>query len=171
MEFEQVVHIYSKLIYQTAYMYVCNRQAAEDITQDVLIQFYRKGEAFRGEASLKTYLTRMTYNRCYDYERSWKNKAMALIDKLTLKSSQNVEVQVSQSVERSELIEAVHALKPHYREVIILYYFNELMVREIADLIKVTENTVHTRLKRAREQLKANLQGWEGTIYEEAIRE
>ena len=36
MEFEQVVHTYSKLIYQTAYMYVGNRQAAEDITQDVL---------------------------------------------------------------------------------------------------------------------------------------
>ncbi len=171
MEFDQLVHTYSKFIYQTAYMYVGNRQAAEDITQDVLMQFYRKGAAFRGEASLKTYLMRMTYNCCYDYTHSWKNKAMTWIDKLTLKSSQNVEALVSQNEERSELLEAVHALKPHYREVIILYYFNELMVREIADLIKVTENTVHTRLKRAREQLKSNLQGWEGTFYEETIRE
>jgi len=152
-------------------MYVGNRQAAEDITQDVLMQFYRKGKAFRGEASLKTYLIRITYNRCYDYEHSWKNKAMAWIDKLTLKSTQNVEAKVSENVERSELLEAVYVLKPHYREVIILYYFNELMVREIAELLKVTENTVHTRLKRAREQLKANIQGWEGTFYEEAIRE
>ena len=41
MDFEEIVHRYSKTIYQTAYMYVKNKEAAEDITQEVFLNFYK----------------------------------------------------------------------------------------------------------------------------------
>ena len=152
--FEQVVHTYSETIYNTAYLYVRKREVAEDITQEVLLKFYKVQADFRGEASLKTYLTRMTINACYDYERSWKNKTQQWIETLTLKSDENLEASVEGQETKSELIEAISKLKPKLKEVIILYYFEELLIREIADVLQCNENTVQTRLSRARVQLK-----------------
>lgn len=49
--------------------------------------------------------------------------------------------------------------KPKYREVLVLYYYEELKIHEIATILEVSENTVKTRLKRAREQMKQVLDG------------
>lgn len=169
MEFEEIVYTYSKHIYQTAYLYTKNRQAAEDITQDVLLAFYKKQSQFRQEASLKTYLTKLTYNRCHDYHRSWKNKSHEWLEKFTFRSRQSVERQVSDRARKQDVLEAVFALPVIYREVIILYYFNELTGREITEILQCPENTVHTRLKRARGLLSKELREWEVPLDEEAF--
>lgn len=168
MDFEEIVHIYSKHIYQTAYLYTKNRQAAEDITQDVLLSFYKKQDQFRREASLKTYLTKLTYNRCQDYMRSLKNRTHEWLEKFTFRSKQSVEKQVTDKARKQDILNAVIALPIIYREVIILYYFNELKGREIAEVLQCSENTVHTRLKRAKDLLSKGLSEWEVTIDEEA---
>lgn len=152
--FEQVVHTYSESIYNTAYLYVRKREVAEDITQEVLLKYFKAQNSYRGEATLKTYLTRMTINACYDYERSWKNKAHQWIETITLKSNENIESSVEGLETKSELIKAISKLKPKLKEVIILYYYEELLIREIAEVLQCNENTVQTRLSRAREQLK-----------------
>lgn len=58
------------------------------------------------------------------------------------------------------LIKAVTALKPKYREVVLLYYYQELTVKEIAHALSLTESAVCVRLNRARKQLKDDLEGW-----------
>lgn len=171
MDFEEIVHRYSKTIYQTAYMYVKNKETAEDITQEVFLHFYKNRQQYRGEASLKTYLTRMTYNRCYDYSKSWKNKAHQWIGKMKLKGKTAVEKDVTRNEQRTALLDAVLELAMPYREVIIFYYYNELKIREIAELLACSENTIHTRLKRAKAQLSEKLSDWEGEWHEEAARE
>lgn len=168
MDFEEIVHTYSKHIYQTAYLYTKNRQVAEDITQDVLLSFYKKQSQFRQEASLKTYFTTLTYNRCHDYRRSWKNKTHEWLEKFTFRSRLSVEKQVTDQARKQDILNAVMSLPVIYREVIILYYFNELKGREIAEVLQCSENTVHTRLKRAKELLSKDLHDWEVTMDEEA---
>ncbi|MGE0995090.1 sigma-70 family RNA polymerase sigma factor, partial [Bacillus sp. GMa5/2] len=70
----------------------------------------------------------------------------------------SVEQTVIQNAEDSRLALAVMSLPIKYREVIYLFYYEELSIKEIATVIDVKENTIKTRLKKAKELLKEGLE-------------
>ena len=70
------------MLLKLAYTYVKSRTMAEDIVQDVFEKAIEKESAFRGDASYKTYLIRMTINRSYDYLRSWKYKQQSITNRI-----------------------------------------------------------------------------------------
>lgn len=162
---EQIVAQYGEYLYHFSYLYVKDRQLAEEITQDVLLKFTLHKEDFRSEASLKTYLTRIAINCCHDELRKQKRKA--LLNKLVpLRKSEPSSEQAYLATEKTATLkECVFALPVHYREVLILFYYEEFSVFEMADLLQVSENTVRTRIRRARELLK-NDQELEALFYE-----
>lgn len=154
---EQFVKTYGEYIYHLAYFYVKDLQRAEEIAQDVFYQFAKKKEQFRGEASVKTYLTRMAINRSYDELRKMKRQELLQSVLPFMKAEKSAEQEVVKKESSSTVKEAVFTLPVHYREVIILYYYEDFSVLEIAELLKVSVNTVRTRLRRARENLKIEL--------------
>ncbi|EEN04313.1 RNA polymerase sigma-70 factor, ECF subfamily [Bacillus thuringiensis IBL 4222] len=81
-------------------------------------------------------------------------------DDFTYMESQkeSVEQTVIQNAEDRELASAVMSLPIKYREVIYLFYYEELSIKEIATVIEVKENTIKTRLKKAKELLKEGLE-------------
>ena len=80
--FEDLVDQYGEELMRLAYTYVKNKQAAEDIIQDVFLRAYEKREAFKGHSTYRTYLYRMTINRCYDHLRSWSYKNVRISEKI-----------------------------------------------------------------------------------------
>ena len=80
--FEQLVITYAEELLRLAFTYVKDKQIAEDIVQDVLMKAFEKQSDFRGEASYKTYLYRLTINRSYDYLRSWSYKNTVVTNKI-----------------------------------------------------------------------------------------
>lgn len=162
---EQIIEQYGEYLYHFNYLYVKDIQLAEEITQDVLMKFILHKEDFRNEASLKTYLTRIAINCCHDELRKRKRKAL-LAKILPLRKNEPSTEQIYLATESfTTLKESVFALPVHYREVIVLYYYEEFKVIEIADLLNVSQNTVRTRIRRARELLKNN-QELEAIFYE-----
>ena len=162
MKLEEVIAEHGDYLLRVAYLYVKNRGTAEDIVQDVFISFYQKQEQYRGDASLRTYLVKMTVNRSHDYLRSWTHKRINLFEKITGKSTNYTPEQaVVEKVEKQELVEALFKLSVTYREVLILYYFEEMTTVEIAKLLDCPEATVRTRLQRARKQLENRLIDYE----------
>ena len=81
-ELEKFIYEHGDELLRLAYTYVKNKQAAEDIVQDVLLKAFEKQEYFRGESSYRTYLYRMTINRSYDYLRSWHDKHTTMGEKI-----------------------------------------------------------------------------------------
>lgn len=159
---EEIITEHGDYLLRVAYLYVKNRATAEDVVQDVFIAFYQKREQYRGDASLRTYLVKMTVNRSHDYLRSWKNKRMVLFEKVTGKSTNHTpERAMLQKAEKQELVEALFTLSITYREVLILYYFEEMTTVEIAKLLDCPEATVRTRLRRARKQLENRMIDYE----------
>lgn len=157
---EEIERHYMTLV-KIAYTYVKNREMAQDIVQDVCERGLKQTQ-FRGDAKAKTYLIRMTINRSYDYLRSWTYKQQALANHLRdLFHMQTPEKLAVQQDENTRLARQILALKPIYREVIVLYYYEDFSVAEIAHILTLSENTVKTRLKRAREQLKMTID-WQG---------
>ncbi|WP_025785435.1 sigma-70 family RNA polymerase sigma factor [Sporosarcina sp. D27] len=166
MNLEQVMDDYGDYLLRVAYVYVKNQSTAEDIVQDVLIRYYQRSDQFRDESSLKTYLVKMTVNRSHDYLSSWAHKRILLKEKIvgnkTRKTPERhmIEQETSQTV-----LTALLSLKLKYREVLVLYYYEESSTVEIANILNCPEATVRTRLQRARVQLKERLEEQEGFLH------
>ncbi len=150
-----------------AYLYVKDWPAAEDIVQDVFLKFYQEFEQFEGRSTLKTYLAKMTINKCKDYLKSWRYRKQVLTDSFTnqTKKSRN---RIVEQDEKLELADAVLQLSLKYREVIIYYYYEEFSVLEVAQMLSISDNTVKTRLRKARALLKDQLKSnqWEVLLHE-----
>ena len=164
---EQIVEQYGEYLFHLSYLYVKDSQIAEEITQDVFMKYVTNSEMFRGEAALKTYLTRILINRCHDELRKMKRKNVLQFLTPFWTNEKSAEQQVLLQQEHQNLKQTVLGLPIHYREVIILFYYEEFEAWEIADLLSVSQNTVRTRLRRGKDLLKSKLlQQAEVALYE-----
>lgn len=157
---------YGDYLYRIAFIYTKDKQLAEEVVQDVFLRFH-EGVQLDVHASEKTYLTRMTINRSYDYLRKWKVRSAQFFDYFK-KHALDSERQVIEEEERDEILQAILQLPLKYREVILLYYYDELPTAEMAELLQIPQSTVLTRLQRARQRLKEQLpkKDWEVLRYE-----
>ncbi|PWW30570.1 RNA polymerase sigma-70 factor (ECF subfamily) [Cytobacillus oceanisediminis] len=148
-------------VIRIAYTYLKQKQLAEDVAQDVFIKCYEKMDSFRNESSYKTWLIRITVNKCKDVLKSWSFKNLYITDFFSSKQAYSTLEQQYFSNEENELIsKQVIALPVKLREVIILFYYQEFSIEEISDLLKINPNTVKTRLHRGRLKLKESLGAW-----------
>ncbi len=158
---DQLMDEYGQSLLHLTYSYVGNREIAEDLTQEIFVKCYQRLEQYQRKASLKSWIWRIAINHCKDYLRSWHHKHIVVSEeKLRQAPSQETEVedQVIQRYKDEELVKTVLNLPDTYREVIYLYYFEELTIKEISYLTSVNQNTIKTRLKRAKEILKESLE-------------
>ncbi|MDA2510658.1 sigma-70 family RNA polymerase sigma factor [Bacillus cereus] len=158
---DEIMNKYGQEVLQLVYSYVNNKEVAEDVTQDIFVKCYKSLHTYKGNSNLKTWLWRIAINHCKDYLKSWYNKKVIVTeDDFTYMESQkeSVEQMVIQNAEDSRLASAVMSLSIKYREVIYLFYYEELSIKEITTVIEVKENTIKTRLKKAKELLKKGLE-------------
>ena len=157
-QLEQLMDEHADYLMKVAYVYTKNWANAEEVVQDVFIKFYQRSDQFEARSKIRTYLVKMTVNQAHDYLRSWRYKKEMLLEGLHIKrnnAAPSIEQQFQATLEKSELISKLISLPVQYREILYLYYFEDFKMREIAELLKMTEGNVRTRLSRARAQLKA----------------
>ncbi|MDM5317404.1 sigma-70 family RNA polymerase sigma factor [Fictibacillus sp. b24] len=147
---------------QLVYSYVNNKAVAEDLTQDIFVKCYNALDTYNGKSKFKTWLWRIAINHCKDFLKSWYNNKVVITEEepenhRTQKDL--VEHEVIQKEDDGELIDAIMQLPIKYREVIYLFYYEELPIKEIALMTEVNDNTVKTRLRRSKELLKIRLEG------------
>ena len=148
-QFTPLAERYMDTIFRVAYSYLRSKSDADDVTQDVLIQLYRQDKAFERDAHVKNWLIRVTVNRCKNVLRAPWHKAEDIADyENTL---------VFEQPQYRELFDAVMALDKRYRVPVLLYYYEGYSQKEIAEMLAVPEETVRTRLFRARGKLKTSL--------------
>ena len=144
------------MVYRVALSVLGNVHDAEDAVQEVFIKLYRQTSPPEGD-SLRYWLIRVTVNHCRDILRSpWRKRRVPL----TELASEPPEP-VFDREEQQALYQAVLALPEKYRTVVHLYYYEELPVREMAELLKLSQSAVTTRLSRARAKLKEQLEVWQ----------
>lgn len=109
----------------------------------------------------------MTINKCKDYLKSWRYRKQILTTSF-LNPAKKARNRIVEQDEKLELADAVLELPLKYREVIIYYYFEELSVLEVSQILAISDNTVKTRLRKARALLKVQLKHneWEVLIHE-----
>ena len=137
------------------YLYLHDVQLAEDAVQETFIKAYRTLDTFRSASSEKTWLTRIAMRTCCDMRRSfWFRRMDRRItpDMLPDRASEAEE-------DETALTLAVMNLPRREREVILLYYYQDMNMTDIASALGLTQPTVSYRLRRAREKLRQELEG------------
>ncbi|MFZ5817929.1 MAG: sigma-70 family RNA polymerase sigma factor [Bacillota bacterium] len=162
LSLEELVDAYGDSVLHLAYLYLKDRDLAEDIFQEVFTRVYLQRHRFRGESSIKTWICRITINLCRDKLRSWAVRRVLVAGEelisLLVPPAPDVEEQVLVEADRAELLAAIMELPVEYREVVLLYYYEELETVEVAAALGLSQGTVRSRLFRARARLRAMLE-------------
>ncbi|CQR48080.1 ECF RNA polymerase sigma factor SigW [Paraliobacillus sp. PM-2] len=158
---DEIMTTYGQEILQLVYSYVNNKELAEDLTQDIFVKCYHTLHTFKGKSKFRTWLWQIAINTCKDYLKSWYNKNVVhstedfLFD---IGQKDSVEDAIIQQDRDARLVSSIMQLPIKYREVIYLYYFEELRIKEISNLVKVKQNTIKTRLRKAKELIKKEME-------------
>ncbi|WJV30059.1 sigma-70 family RNA polymerase sigma factor [Rossellomorea sp. AcN35-11] len=158
---ENAMNKYGKEVLYIAYSYVKDHSLAEDIAQEVFVRIYERMDSFRGDASLKTWIIRIAINQSKDHLKKWETRRLLFTNKLNefLQESRRKGPE-SKAIHKEagrELQSKLLSLPIKYREVLFLYYYEELKITEMADCLEINVNTVKTRLKAGKEKLKKNV--------------
>lgn len=143
-QYNRIVEKYSDMIFRIAYQYFYNKYDAEDVTQDVFLKLLYKKAFFKDEEHIKSWLIRVTINQCLDYKKSLARREMVSID--------NLEIPFTQ--EERGIIEEFYLLKEEERNILYLYYYEGYKIKEISHILKQKQNTINSKLTRARKKLK-----------------
>ncbi len=156
---------YSGRIYNFAFRFLKNSEAAEDAVQEVFVKMMKYANQFNGDAKLSTWLFSITANWCRDYLRKADNKTKESDDVLVtlpapaeLSPDRNLEQRENEQMVRR----ALEQLTPEQREAILLSRYQGLSYAEIAQIAGCSEGAVKTRVFRAMETLKRALVGETG---------
>ncbi|TLS36967.1 sigma-70 family RNA polymerase sigma factor [Pseudalkalibacillus caeni] len=159
---EEIMKDFGDDILRLAFSYVRDHGTAEDIAQEVFLRCYTKIDQFRQESNLKTWLYKITVNRCKDHLRSAYFKKTFLTDvinKIRYKKTESTESISIEKQDSERVVQEILSLPTKFCEVLYLYYYEELTLQEISDLINVNLNTLKSRLTRGRQLLKHKLEG------------
>ncbi len=144
----ETINQYSNSLFKVALSYTQDKATAEDVVQDVLIKYITEAKEFTSEEHKKAWLLRVTINECKKLFRSkWSTRKVTLEDIYTFEEP-----------DKHEVFYAVMDLPVNYRVVIHLYYYENMAVRDIGNILKLNENTVTSRLHRGRKLLKKVLE-------------
>lgn len=155
---EMLAHMvaqYEVALLRTCYMYLRDRELAEDATQETFLKAYKALPAFRGECSEKTWLMRIAMNTCRDMKRSaWFRHIDRRVD---VDLIQRPAREADALGEANDLTQAVLCLPPKYKEVILLHYYQDMSLREIAEALDIAVSTASDRVRQACRKLEGIL--------------
>ncbi len=156
---EQLMELYTEKVYLLAYSFVKDRGIAEDISQEVFIKAYKYIDNFRGEASLKSWIYRIAVNTSKDFLKK-KSLKQLLLENSFLENfhrTESTEASYLEADRNEQLLQIILTLPMKYREIIVLHYFYDIKIYELASVLDLKQNTVKTRLSRGRDMLKRKI--------------
>ncbi|MFV0528951.1 MAG: sigma-70 family RNA polymerase sigma factor [Lachnospiraceae bacterium] len=149
-----LVEHYKGYLYKTAFLYTKEEDSALDIVQECVLKGFRTIKSLKNPEWFKTWLTRILFNTAHDfYQKKVSFEPLENIENTAYTKSVST---ISQE-EKWDLYEAIDMLPEKYRTVIILKYFDELKITEIASTLEIPEGSVSAYLTRAKQELKKYL--------------
>ena len=158
--YDELMQRHQQKVYHIAYSFAKTEQGAMDITQNIFLKAYENIKRFREESQFKTWLTKISYNEGQNWVR--KNKKYLVNEDLNnhlheVSSPVTQEDEYLASENKTILLRSLYELNTKYRLAIVLRYFENFSIREIADTLNCSEGVVKNMLFRSLQKLKKNL--------------
>ena len=155
-----LVRTYGRDILHFVRFYTRNGGDAEDLTQEVFLRAYKSIGGFRADCDPKTWLLRIAVNVCRNFARWQKRHPGVPMDTVPMaQTSPSAEEQALRRWDEVALLRQVCDLPTKLKEVVLLKYFEDKSIAEIATLLGTLEGTVKVRLLRARAQMRKRQEG------------
>ncbi|BBI31662.1 RNA polymerase sigma factor [Cohnella abietis] len=152
--FSELMMTYGKDVWHYAYFMTKRRDLADDITQDVFVKVYEHLDTFRGGSSVKSWLLTITRNTSLDYlKTAWIRRVQLVPSWFRQDYQRSAENEWFSSEEKNHIWSLVLDLPRKQREVLLLFAHHHLSMKEIAELLELSEGTVKSRLHRARQAM------------------
>jgi RNA polymerase sigma-70 factor (ECF subfamily) len=155
--FDELFAKYQDYVYNIVYGIVGRSEEAHDVSQEVFVQVYRSLPSFRRGSRFATWLYRIAVNRAVDAARASKGWRLLPLDE-TLRTTEDPEGNPVQAAERGSDQAAVQRIlmqvPVQHRDILVLRYYQDLSVEEIAEVLHCSEAAAKVRLHRARLQFK-----------------
>ena len=145
---EAVVEMYGDMVYKIALSQMKNKEDAEDVFQEVFLNYMNCKKDFLSEEHEKAYFLRAACNESLNMKKSLWNRNRVDFDDLP------VSLTAVEDEEPAEAGEILRDLPARYRDVLYLYYYEELSAAEVAKTLGRNESTVRTQLQKGRERLR-----------------
>ena len=162
LAYAQLVDRYKDLVFNVALKLLQHREEAEEVAQDTFIKVFKQLSNFKGESKLSTWIYKIAYNNSLDrLKKNKKYRNDVPIDGFTAERLKYVDNALEQLIdaEKQQLIKNSLAQLPEdYRIVLHMFYFEDLSLQEMAEIINIEANTVKVKLFRARKKLATILE-------------
>ena len=145
-------------LYSTAKTILSDDHDCADAIQETIVKAFSKIGTLRNDKYAKTWLIRILINECYTLLR--KSSKLVPLEGMSKMAETNTDT----NTDYSDLYKALNSLKEELRLPVILYYIEDFNIKEIAQILEISEGAVQKRLARARGKLKRDLQESEGLI-------
>lgn len=140
----------SNRIYLIALSYLQNHHDAEDVMQDVFLKLWKTNKVFKDDEHMDKWLTITCVHKCKDHFKSPFVKNKVALDEAK-------ELYTFDTIKNFDVFNAIMSLPPKERLVVHLFYYEDMQINEIAEIVKSKPSAVKTRLHRARSHLKSIL--------------
>lgn len=144
--FLELMNRNSLVMYKVARAILNNDDDAADAIQDTILTCFEKIHTLKKQEYFKTWLIRILINKC--------NHILRHYQKTHLPGELPETIRQDQSLAEFEFKEMLNLIDEKYRLILIFYYLEGFKIPEIAELLEMNENTVKTRLTRARDQIR-----------------
>lgn len=153
-EIDRIISLYGNSILRMSYIMLKDYDLAEDVVQDTLIQVIKKYYTLKNKETEKSWIMKIAINQCKNQLRSqWFKKIIYYEDTNEIEREY-----IENNFSEDNTIKYIYELKTSYKEVILLYYYQELSIKEIASVLGKKESNIQQLLKRAREKLKERME-------------
>ncbi|MCK8522011.1 RNA polymerase sigma factor [Aquimarina sp. D1M17] len=162
--FSVLVEKYQSLVYTVVYRVVKNKEIAEEVAQDTFVKAFRSLQKYRGEAKFSTWLYTIAYRKSLDAIKS--NKRIMTSELIEEINEGEIELVTDalnylQVKERKQIIaDSILKLPEEEAAIVTLYYFDEKSIKEIVEIIGLSQDNVKIKLYRSRKKLYSILKNY-----------
>ena len=148
-QFDYVYNEYAKELYNIAYGYTRNRDDSIDIMQNAYVVLLESNKKFESNEHIKYFLIRVTINESLDLLKSATKKKVIRNNDVVVNFPETKKEELPY-----DLSEIVNTLPEKYKTIIILHYYDDMKIKDISNVLKISEPAVKKRLERARNLIK-----------------
>lgn len=152
-QFAAIVDQHKNLVYSILLRMTDDHEEANDLAQEVFIKVFRQLKQFKGKSKLSTWIYKIAYFHGLSYLRKRK-RWFTEANKIDIESDENIDEEIASDELRGHVSECIRNLKPLERTAITLFYMEEMHVKEVAEIMNITESYVKVTVHRAKKSLK-----------------
>ncbi|MGH1337992.1 MAG: RNA polymerase sigma factor [Aureispira sp.] len=160
--FQQLYERFSAKVYSTALSYAQQEQEAEEITQDVFVNIFRKAHQFKGKSAVSTWIYRITVNASLNHIQSKKRRFFwQPLEQIPEPSNfHHPGISLENKENATLLYAAIKTLPDRQKTAFILSFIEDLPRQEVADIMETSLKSIEALLQRSKKNLRDQLKKW-----------